>query len=206
LQEKGSLNFSQIKSILSEKTVGIAGAGGLGSNCASALARVGIGKIIIADFDIVEESNLNRQFYFFHQIGTKKADSIRKNLLMINPGLKIESYDVFLTPENVPVIFKDCDVVVEAFDKADQKKMLIETILSSFPEKPLVIGLGMAGFGMNDTLKTVKNGNLYICGDGVSEIADDLPPIAPRVGIVANMQANTVLEILLKEHDGNNPK
>jgi len=200
------LNFSQIKSILSEKTVGIAGAGGLGSNCASALARVGIGKIIIADFDIVEESNLNRQFYFFHQIGTKKADSIRKNLLMINPGLKIESYDVFLTPENVPVIFKDCDVVVEAFDKADQKKMLIETILSSFPEKPLVIGLGMAGFGMNDTLKTVKNGNLYICGDGVSEIADDLPPIAPRVGIVANMQANTVLEILLKEHDGNNPK
>ncbi|HPD66120.1 MAG TPA: sulfur carrier protein ThiS adenylyltransferase ThiF [Bacteroidia bacterium] len=200
------MNFSQIKSILSEKTVGIAGAGGLGSNCASALARVGIGKIIIADFDIVEESNLNRQFYFFHQIGTKKADSIRKNLLMINPGLKIESYDVFLTPENVPVIFKDCDVVVEAFDKADQKKMLIETILSSFPEKPLVIGLGMAGFGMNDTLKTVKNGNLYICGDGVSEIADDLPPIAPRVGIVANMQANTVLEILLKEHDGNNPK
>ncbi|NLJ07389.1 MAG: sulfur carrier protein ThiS adenylyltransferase ThiF [Sphingobacteriales bacterium] len=200
------MNFSQIKSILSEKTVGIAGAGGLGSNCASALARVGIGKIIIADFDIVEESNLNRQFYFFHQIGTKKAESIRKNLLMINPGLKIESYDVFLTPENVPVIFKDCDVVVEAFDKADQKKMLIETILSSFPEKPLVIGLGMAGFGMNDTLKTVKNGNLYICGDGVSEIADDLPPIAPRVGIVANMQANTVLEILLNEHDGNNPK
>jgi len=186
--------------------VGIAGAGGLGSNCASALARVGIGKIIIADFDIVEESNLNRQFYFFHQIGTKKAESIRKNLLMINPGLKIESYDVFLTPENVPVIFKDCDVVVEAFDKAAQKKMLIETILSSFPEKPLVIGLGMAGFGMNDTLKTVKNGNLYICGDGVSEIADDLPPIAPRVGIVANMQANTVLEILLNEHDGNNPK
>jgi len=193
------MTFAEIKAILASKTVGIAGAGGLGSNCASALVRTGIGKIIIADFDIIEESNLNRQFYFKTQIGMKKAIAIKENLLFINPDAQIENHDTFLTPENIPEIFNNCDVIVEAFDKADQKQMLIETVLSVWPEKPLVIGLGMAGFGNSNTLKMHQSGKLYICGDEHTEISEDLPPIAPRVGMVANMQANTVLEILLNK-------
>jgi len=191
------MTFNEIRSILTTKTVGIAGAGGLGSNCASALVRVGIGKIIIADFDIIEESNLNRQFYFKSQIGMKKAIAIKENLLLINPDAQIETHDTFLTPENIPEIFNNCDVIVEAFDKAEQKQMLIETVLSVWPEKPLVIGLGMAGFGDSNNIKMHREGNLFICGDELSEISDLNPPIAPRVGMVANMQANTVLEILL---------
>ena len=104
---------------------------------------------------------------------------------------------MLLTPENVPAVFAGCDVVVEAFDLAGQKEMLIETILDSMPSVPLVIGSGMAGWGMNDSIHCRKAGNLYICGDEVSEIGPDLPPIAPRVGMVANMQANVVVEILL---------
>ena len=88
------LNFNQIKSILKDYTVGIAGAGGLGSNVAMALTRTGVGNLIIADFDRVSESNLNRQFYFKHQVGFKKVDVLKTNLLSINPDLNITTYDI----------------------------------------------------------------------------------------------------------------
>jgi sulfur carrier protein ThiS adenylyltransferase len=192
------MTFDQIKNILKDKTVGIAGAGGLGSNCAISLVRVGLGNIILADFDVVSETNLNRQYYFRDQIGMKKVMSLRDNLLRINPDLNIDVFDEMLTPGNIPMLFHNCDIIVEAFDMADQKEMLIETVLTHFPEKPLVVGLGMAGWGMNDTIKVRQIDNMYICGDEVSEIGPELPPIAPRVGIVANMQANVVLEILLR--------
>ena len=192
------MTFEEIKNILQHKTVGIAGAGGLGSNCAVALARVGTGTLIIADFDVVSESNLNRQYFFYDQIGKPKADSLKANIQRINPAVTVIAHKICLTKENIPVLFRDCDIIVEAFDQADQKEMLIETVLTVFPEKPLIIGLGMAGWGKNDAINCRKVDNMFICGDEVSEIAPDLPPIAPRVGMVANMQANIVLEILLK--------
>jgi sulfur carrier protein ThiS adenylyltransferase len=191
------MTFEETRKILKEKTVGIAGAGGLGSNCAASLVRIGLGNLIIADFDVVSESNLNRQYYFRDQIGCKKVKALRDNLLRINPELNILAIDEVLTPGNIPVLFRNCDIIVEAFDRADQKEMLIETVLTHLPDKPLVVGLGMAGWGMNNTIKVRQIDNMYICGDEVSEIGPELPPLAPRVGIVANMQANVVLEILL---------
>jgi len=191
------MTFEEIKCRLAGKTVGIAGCGGLGSNCAVALARVGTGKLIIADFDTVSESNLNRQYYFIDQIGMKKVAALAENIARINPEVKVIGHDLRLTPGNLPVIFDGCDVIVEAFDLADQKEMLIETILTAMPAIPLVIGLGMAGWGMNDVIHCRKDGNLYICGDEISEIGPELPPISPRVGMVANMQANVVVELLL---------
>jgi len=193
------MTFEEIKLRLQEKTVGIAGAGGLGSNCAVALVRVGVGTIVIADFDVVSESNLNRQYYFFDQVGKPKVTAIKENIQRINPDANVITCDLKLDRQNLIRIFRNCDVVVEAFDKADQKEILIETMLTAFPEKPLIVGLGMAGWGMNDTIHVRKVDNMYICGDEVSEIDPDLPPIAPRVGIVANMQANVVLEILLED-------
>jgi len=192
------MTFEEIKKILQHKIVGIAGAGGLGSNCAVALARVGTGTLIIADFDVVSESNLNRQYFFYDQIGKPKADALKENIQRINPSVKVIPHNICLTKENIPALFRDCDVIVEAFDLAGQKEMLIETVLTEFPDKPLVVGLGMAGWGNNDVIHCRKVDNMFICGDEVSEITPDLPPIAPRVGIVANMQANVVLEILLK--------
>jgi sulfur carrier protein ThiS adenylyltransferase len=192
------MTIDEIKNILKDKTVGIAGAGGLGSNCAVALARVGTGTLIIADFDNISESNLNRQYYFYDQIGKSKVECLDENIRRINPNVKVMVHNGRLTKENIPILFKDCDVIVEAFDLADQKEMLIETVLMVFPEKPLVIGLGMAGWGKSDEIHCRKIDNMYICGDEESEIAPELPPIAPRVGMVANMQANVVLDILLK--------
>jgi sulfur carrier protein ThiS adenylyltransferase len=191
------MTFREIKIRLRNRKVGIAGAGGLGSNCAVALVRAGVGIITVADFDVVSESNLNRQYFFHDQIGQPKVSALKENLERIRPEVRIISHEVKLNPENIVSLFHDCDVIVEAFDQADQKEMLIGTVLDAFPEKPLIVGLGMAGWGMNDTIHVRKVDNLYICGDEVSEIGDELPPIAPRVGIVANIQANVVLELLL---------
>jgi len=86
---------------------------------------------------------------------------------------------------------------VEAFDQAEMKQMIIETFTDKMPGKILVCGAGLAGWGENESIGMKKFDNIYICGDGIREVSDNYPPIAPRVGIVANMQANQVLEILL---------
>jgi len=197
LSKTNIMTFEEIKSELKNYTIGIAGAGGLGSNCAVALARVGIRKLIICDFDVVSESNLNRQYFFRDQIGEKKVIALKENIQRIDPEVDIITEDIKLNENNIVDIYKDCDIIVEAFDLAEMKQMLIETCLTKLPEKPIVLGLGMAGFGNSNSIQFRQSENLYICGDEKSEIADNNPPLAPRVGIVANMQANTVLEILL---------
>jgi len=186
-------NLSDIKN----KIVGIAGCGGLGSNCAIALARIGIGKLIIADFDIVSSSNLNRQYYFLEQVGQRKVDALYDNISRVNKDVIVEKYFEKLNPENITEIFANCDVIVEAFDLSAMKQMIIETVLCKMPEKHLVVGSGMAGWGENNTIKTIQYDKLFICGDLTTEISDLKPPLAPRVGIVANMQANQVIEILM---------
>lgn len=192
------LTFKQIQKQLSGKRVGIAGVGGLGSNCAVALARVGVGNLVIADFDIVSLENLNRQYYFHEQIGLKKVTALTENIQRIDRNIQVEAHDIKLSSNIIGKIFSQCDVIVEAFDGADMKQMLIETVLSEMPEMPIIIGLGMAGWGENNSIHYRDVEMLHICGDEQTEIAVDIPPLAPRVGMVANMQANTVLEILLK--------
>jgi len=200
--------FDQIQSILRQYTVGIAGAGGLGSNVAMALTRVGIGKLIIADFDVVSESNLNRQFYFRDQLNRKKVVALKENLLRINPDVEIEIHDIVLNTENLLHIFSSVDIMVEAFDRAEMKELIVELFQDKQPNTPLIVGNGMAGWGESNAINVQRFGILYICGDNVSEISPDMPPMAPRVGICAAMQANVVLSILLENKFGDefNPK
>jgi len=192
--------FNQIRTILSQKTIGIAGAGGLGSNCAASLIRSGIGKLIIADFDVVTDANLNRQFFFHDQIGERKVDALRDNLLRICPFASLQMHNIKVSPENISLLFSTCDIVVEAFDLADQKQMLIEYMLENLPQIPVVAASGLAGWGGADMLRTIRSGSLYICGDETSEVSDENPPLAPKVNIVSNLQADTVLGILLSEN------
>src|SRR4030065_402758 len=144
------MKFSEIKDHLSRFRVGIAGAGGLGSNCAIALARSGIGTLVIADFDIVETANLNRQYYFVNQAGLQKTTALKENISLVNPETNVLVFNERLDPSNIPVIFKDCDVIVEAFDMDEMKEMIIETVQKKMKGIPLVIGSGLAGWGKND--------------------------------------------------------
>lgn len=180
--------------------VGIAGAGGLGSHVAIALARVGIGQLNIADFDVVEPSNLNRQQYYIDQIGLPKVNALQDNLQRINPGTKVNIFNQKVTPENITEFFGEVDILVEAFDAADQKAMLTNYFLCHFPQKYLVAASGVAGYEASNSIRTTKiSEHFYLCGDGITAAKPGCGLMAPRVGIAAHHQANAVLRLLLNK-------
>jgi len=189
---------SQVLAALRRGTVGIAGAGGLGSTVAVSLARAGVGRLIIADFDRIEASNLNRQQYFIRQIGRLKVEALRENLRGLNPFSEYTVHAVRVTRANVERLFSDAQILVEAFDKATAKRMLIDRWLALHPDRPIVAASGVAGYGRNRKLRSRRMGNLYLCGDEESEAPKGITPMAPRVGIVANLQANLVVELLVE--------
>ncbi len=183
-------------------TVGIAGLGGLGSAIAIALARIGVGKLILVDFDVVESSNLNRQQYFIHQIGMPKVEALQKNIAGINPYVKIQIYQEKLERNNIERIFQEAEVVVEAFDRAEEKAMLINAISEKMPDKYIVAASGVAGYGDNNEIKTIRfSSKVFIVGDQKTAAQPGVGLMAPRVGIAAHHQANTVLRILLGEEN-----
>jgi len=195
-QEIFTNNVPGSTEILQQKCIAIAGCGGLGSNAAVALTRAGIGKLIIADFDVVEIANLNRQHYIQSDIGRKKVVATTDYLKAINPQLDLTTYDVRLNPENMPQYLGPADLLIEAFDRADQKQWLIETWSFLYPEKPIVCGNGLSGLGATDSLKVFQAGNIHFCGDATTDSTIGL--CAARVGIVAHMEANVAIELLVK--------
>lgn len=179
--------------------VGIAGLGGLGSNIAVSLARTGIGRLVIADFDIVEPTNLNRQQYLIRHLGMNKTDALESIINEINPYVKITKANVQVTKENAPEIFRDCLVVCEALDNAQSKSMLVDTLLEN-TSAAVVAASGLAGYGDANMIKTRKLGSrLILCGDGISEAACGVGLMAPRAAICAGHQANAVLNILAEK-------
>ena len=184
---------------LKNMTVGIAGLGGLGSNAAVSLARSGIGKLVLIDFDRVEFSNLNRQAYFLEHVSMYKTEAIADIIHRINPFISIELSRTTITAENCMKLFENVSLVIEAVDGAETKEMIIEAILTESETIPVIAGSGIAGYGKNSIITESVIGRLRIMGDDISEVAPGVPLMAPRVGIVANMQANAALEILLGE-------
>ena len=189
----------KIRKKLKESCVGIAGVGGLGSNAAISLARAGIGRLILVDFDSVEEKNLDRQYYFLDQIGKVKVEALKDNIKKVNQWLKIDIFNQKLTIGSMDEPFHDADVIVEALDSAIAKTSFIEEIMQKLPDKPLVACSGVAGYGNSDRIKTKRIGNLYICQDEQALSSDDDVLMAPRVALMGNWEANIVLELILGE-------
>ncbi len=189
----------KIKKELEKFSVGIAGAGGLGSNAAISLARAGIGRLVIVDFDIVEDGNLNRQYYFKDQIGKIKVEALKDNIQRINPEINVDIINQKLTKGSMDKYFHDVDIIIEALDNAEIKTAFIEEIMIKLSDKPVVAASGVAGYGHSDRIKTIKSGNLYMCYDEKAKSSDEDILIAPKVCLMGNWQANLVLEILLGE-------
>ena len=189
----------KIKNKLKGSSVGIAGVGGLGSNAAIALARAGVGRLVLVDFDKVEESNLNRQYFFREQIGEIKVEALKQNIKKINPQINVEAHAQKLVKGSMYEFFKDADVIIEALDNAETKASFIEEILTKLPDKPIVAASGVAGYGHSDRIETKRIGNLYMCYDELAKSSDEDVLMAPKVAIMANWEANLALEIILGE-------
>ena len=186
----------------SSATVAVCGLGGLGSNIAVALARAGVGKLLLLDFDRVDITNLHRQQYKANQIGRYKTEALAENLREIAPYTEIRPVTAKITEENLAALLQGADIVCEALDRADAKAMLVNGVLEQLPRCFLVAASGMAGMDTPNTIKTRKITNrFYLCGDEVSDAADTIGLVAPRVMLCAAHQAHTVLRILAGEYD-----
>lgn len=193
---------AQLQARFSSATVAICGLGGLGSNIAIALARAGIGKLILIDFDCVDITNLHRQQYKANQIGRYKTAALAENLQEIAPYIELVTITKRITETNVSSLLKDADVVCEAFDDPEAKAMLVNAVLEQFPHTYLVAASGMAGMDTPNTILTRKvMKRLYLSGDEISEVADTIGLVAPRVMLCAAHQAHTVLRILAGEYE-----
>jgi len=192
------LHTPGVAEVLARACVGVAGLGGLGSNAALLLARSGVGRLVIADFDIVELGNLNRQQYSLHDIGRPKAEALTEIIGRVHPYVSVDSHSTRLTAENIPAIFDGCDVIVEAFDDPLAKQMIIEKVLADMENVWIIAASGIAGYGMYEKLAVRRFDRLILCGDGVTEVKEGVPLLAPRVSLVAATQANAVIEILME--------
>lgn len=191
IKKVGKANFDKIQKV----RIGIAGLGGLGSNCVLNLARVGFKKFTLVDFDVIDPTNLDRQFYFQDQVGTAKVEALKVNLLRINPELDLKTFKQKIEAHDVKKIFADCEVVAECFDKAESKSMLVTELLKM--DKFIVCGSGLGGFGSSDDIRIheIKK-NLIIVGDLKSDICTK-PPLSPRVNVAAAKQADIILDFVL---------
>lgn len=185
---------------LQSVTVGIAGAGGLGSNCAMHLVRSGFRKFVLLDYDRIDASNLNRQVFTHDQIGQLKVMALSRNMLAVNPDLELDVRTVALTAKNVDALFMECDVVVEALDDPAYKKMLVEAYIAT--HKLVVSASGIGGCGAVNAIVTRKvRDNFYMIGDMETECGHDNPPLSPKVAIAAAMQADAVLNHYFQLYD-----
>lgn len=187
---------------LERATVAICGLGGLGSNIAISLARAGIGELILIDFDQVDITNLHRQQYKASQIGRYKTDALAENLREIAPYVKLTTHTQKISEENYAELLSQADVICEAFDDAGAKAMLVNGVLETMPEKYLVSASGMAGLGPANTIKTRKiTKHFYLCGDGISDVADGMGLVSSRVMLCAAHEAHAVIRILAEEYE-----
>ena len=187
---------------ISSTTVGICGLGGLGSNIAITLARAGIGKLILIDFDRVDITNLHRQQYKASQVGMYKTEALRDNLAEINPYLESEIQTVCVTEKNAKELLKHCDIICEAFDNAECKAMLTNLVLEEMPEKYIVAASGMAGMGSANSIHTRKvTKRFYLCGDEISDASDGIGLVSSRVMLCAAHQAHMVLRLIANEFE-----
>ena len=187
---------------ISSTTVAVCGLGGLGSNIAISLARAGIGKLILIDFDNVDITNLHRQQYKANQIGMCKTEALQNNLKEINPYLETKIHTICLDESNAKDVLADADIICEAFDNAEAKANIVNFVLSEMPDKYIVAASGMAGLDSANLIKTRKvSKRFYLCGDEVNDIKDGIGLVSTRVMLCAAHQAHTVLRIIAEEYE-----
>lgn len=185
---------------LAECRMAVCGLGGLGSNIALSLARMGVGSLLLIDYDVIIPSNINRQQYFTDQIGMKKTDATYANLKRVNPYIDYDVRDIYIEKHNIKGLFDGCDVIIEAFDGAETKAMFIAEASRAYPNALIVGASGVAGLGSHESFRTIKAGrNVIIVGDFESEARVGRGLMATRVAIAAGIQANAAVRHVLAD-------
>lgn len=192
---------------LKRARVGVLGAGGLGSPVLYYLAAAGVGYLRVADFDAVEESNLQRQIlHNTERLGTNKAVSAARTLTALNPDVEVDAVAQRVTASNVDEVFGGLDVLVEASDNMTAKFMLGD--FAAVTGQPLVWGSAVALHSMVTTFcttplpyagnKTATLRDLYpeIPDPETTETADSAGVLGPLVGVTGSLMSMEVIKIV----------
>ncbi|HPO49808.1 MAG TPA: ThiF family adenylyltransferase [Spirochaetota bacterium] len=145
----------------------------------------------MADFDVVEETNLNRQFYFKDQVGRKKVDALKENLNRISSDAKIEIVDEKIDRTNVLDIFKELDVAIEAFDKKEIKTMFVEELIDKV--SLIICASGISGDDLENVKTKIVAPNLFVVGDFFKD-SFDYKTYSPKVVYIASIMADIALK------------
>lgn len=183
---------------LLESSVFVLGCGALGSIVASYLAGAGVGRLVLADYDTIDITNLQRQIlYCESDAGMPKAETLAARLRELNPTVRIETVNRLITPDLARDLFANCDFIVDASDNPDTKYM-IDAVCSELG-KPYSIA-GVSGFG----------GQVMTCVPGSARYSDIFPDsagvgftpcsiggiIGPVAGTIASLQALEAIKYL----------
>ncbi len=191
-----------LQSRFSRTVVAVCGLGGLGTNIAISLARAGVGRLVLIDFDKVDVANLNRQQYKTSQIGMYKTEAMAENIAEISPFTEVEIHTSMLCEANAHELLYPADIICEAFDGAEAKAMITNFVLEHYPEKYLVAASGMAGLGSANSITTKRIASkFYLCGDGESDVSQSGALFSTRAMLCAAHQAHTVLRILTENYN-----
>ena len=169
---------------LKASSVLMIGAGGLGSPLGMYLAAAGVGKLGIVDFDVVDETNLQRQLlHGTSDVGRPKLESAKEKIKEINPNVKVETYETMLNSENALEIIKDYNLVVDGTDNFPTRYLVNDACV--LLSKPYVYG-SIFRFEGQVTVFDSKNGPCYRC----------LYPTPPPPGLVPSCAEGGVLGVL----------
>ena len=184
----------EINDAVKNYTVAILGCGGLGSQVAWILARLGVGKLILYDFDVVEASNLNRQNYSVSDIGKKKAEATAVRIKQWLPHVSVESRDEFVDAEVLKRVAAEADIVVEAYDGVGSKIEAFDFFQDH--TTPYVCTTGVAG-PLGDVMRK-DFGHIHMVGDFNGEDRKDC--YMPKVMTIAAMECQVVLELMIGDY------
>ncbi len=190
---------------LSNSKVLVVGAGGLGCPVLQYLTAAGIGTIGIIDFDVVEESNLQRQILFgTSSLGENKALAAKNRLTDLNPTILIEAYPQKLTSGNALTLFKNYDIIVDGTDNFATRYLINDAAI--LVNKPVVYG-AIYKFEGQVSVFNYQKGPSYRClfptppKQGSVANCSDVGVLGVLPGIIGSMQANEVIKIILGFED-----
>ena len=181
----------EINDAVKDFTVAVLGCGGLGSQVAWILARLGVGKLILYDFDVVEASNLNRQNYSISDIGKKKVQATAEKITDWLPHVYVEARDEFVDAEVLKAIEAEADIVVEAYDGVQSKIEAFDFFQDH--NTPYVCTTGVAG--LSGAVKRKDFGHIHMVGDFNGEDRRDC--YLPKVMTIAAMECQVVFELII---------
>lgn len=182
--------------LLKDKTVLIIGGGGLGSSSSEILTRIGVGKIILVDFDVVQESNLHRTSLFSEQdINTSKASTLEKKLHTINSKTIIKAHDIKITNENIESFTASIDLIIDATDNVDTR-FLINTICLK-KNIPWVYAGVYSTVGMVMAILPKQTPCFSCLTNNVPQQNNEIPVMGNVPMITAGIQCTEAIKILL---------